>query len=77
IISQALLSTAREMGVKLYRSAYSSVVRDGKDASTGILDATGQAVAQSDELIPMLVGSLSLTFKACAARYPVETLRPG
>ncbi|RTL61126.1 MAG: hydantoinase B/oxoprolinase family protein [Hyphomicrobiales bacterium] len=77
IISQALLSAAREMGIKLYRSAYSSVVRDGKDASTGILDATGQAVAQSDELIPMLVGSLSLTFKACAARYPVETLREG
>lgn len=77
IISQALLSAAREMGIKLYRSAYSSVVRDGKDASTGILDATGQAVAQSDELIPMLVGSLSLTFKASAARYPVETLREG
>lgn len=77
IISQALLSIAREMGIKLYRSAYSSVVRDGKDASTGILDATGQAVAQSDELIPMLVGSLSLTFKACAARYPIATLREG
>lgn len=77
IISQALLSAAREMGIKLYRSAYSSVVRDGKDASTGILDATGQAVAQSDELIPMLVGSLSLTFQACAARYPIETLREG
>lgn len=77
IISQALLSAAREMGIKLYRSAYSSVVRDGKDASTGILDSTGQAVAQSDELIPMLVGSLSLTFQACAARYPIETLRDG
>ncbi|TDR90223.1 hydantoinase B/oxoprolinase family protein [Enterovirga rhinocerotis] len=77
IISQALLSAAREMGIKLYRSAYSSVVRDGKDASTGILDCTGQAVAQSDELIPILVGSLSITFRACAERYPVETLREG
>jgi N-methylhydantoinase B len=77
VISQALLSAAREMGIKLYRSAFSSVVRDGKDASTGILDTTGQAVAQSDELIPILVGSLSITFRACAARYPVETLREG
>ncbi len=77
VISQALLSAAREMGIKLYRSAYSPIVRDGKDASTGILDATGQAVAQSDELIPMLVGSLSITFRACAERYPVATLREG
>ena len=77
VISQALLSAAREMGIKLYRSAYSPIVRDGKDASTGILDATGQAVAQSDELIPMLVGSLSITFRACAERYPVATLKEG
>ena len=77
VISQALLSAAREMGIKLYRSAYSPIVRDGKDASTGILDAAGQAVAQSDELIPMLVGSLSITFRACAARYPVATLEEG
>jgi N-methylhydantoinase B len=77
VISQALLSAAREMGIKLYRSAYSPVVRDGKDASTGLLDAAGNAVAQSDELIPILVGSLSLTFRACAKRYPVATLREG
>jgi N-methylhydantoinase B len=77
IIGQALLSTAREMGAKLYRSAYSSIVRDAKDASTGILDVTGAAVAQSDELIPLLVGSLSLTFRACARRFPVETLKEG
>jgi N-methylhydantoinase B len=77
VIGQALLSAAREMGIKLYRSAYSPVVRDGKDASTGILDARGQAVAQSDELIPILVGSLSITFNACAERYPIETLHEG
>jgi N-methylhydantoinase B len=77
VISQALLSAAREMGIKLYRSAYSPIVRDGKDASTGILDAEGNAVAQSDELIPMLVGSLSITFRSCAALYPVATLKEG
>jgi N-methylhydantoinase B len=77
VISQALLSAAREMGIKLYRSAYSPIVRDGKDASTGLLDVEGNAVAQSDELIPILVGSLSLTFRACAKRYPVATLQEG
>ena len=77
IISGSLMSSAREMGVNLCRSAYSSIVRDAKDASTGLLDAGGASVAQSDELIPILVGSLSHTFRRCAAEYPIETLREG
>lgn len=77
VISQALLSAAREMGVKLCRSAYSSIVRDAKDASTGILDASGNAIAQSDELIPILVGSLSTAFRHCAAAKPVNQLVEG
>ena len=77
IISGALMSAAREMGVNLCRSAYSSIVRDAKDASTGILAADGASVAQSDELIPILVGSLSHTFARCAAAYPVDTLAEG
>jgi N-methylhydantoinase B len=75
VIGQALLAIAREMGAKLYRSAYSTIVREAKDASTGILDATGAAVAQSDELIPVLVGSLSLTFSECARLYPVAEMK--
>ncbi len=77
VIGQALLSAAREMGATLYRSAYSPIVRDGKDASTGLMDAGGGAVAQSDELIPMLVGSLSLTLRRCMALFPPETLMAG
>ena len=77
VIGQALLSAAREMGVALVRSAYSPIVRDGKDASTGLMDATGAAVAQSDELIPMLVGSLSLTLRRCMALFPPDTLADG
>jgi N-methylhydantoinase B len=77
IISQALLSSAREMGVNLCRSAYSTIVREAKDASTGLLDSSGASVAQSDELIPILVGSLSHTFKRCAAQTPISELREG
>ena len=77
VISQSLLATAREMGTKLCRSAYSSIVRDVKDASAGILDAQGRSVAQSDHLTTMLVGALSHTLKHCTDHYPVETLREG
>lgn len=77
IVGQALLAIAREMGSKLCRSAYSSIVREVKDASTGLLDRSGQSVAQSDILTPMLVGSLSHTFRWCRERYPVDTLTEG
>ncbi len=77
VIGQALMSAAREMGAKLYRSAFSPIVRDGKDASTGIMDADGAAVAQSDELIPVLVGSLSVTLRHCMEADPPETLAEG
>jgi N-methylhydantoinase B len=77
VIGQALLSAAREMGATLWRSAFSPIVRDGKDASTGIMDATGAAVAQSDELIPILVGSLSVTLRSCMRETPPQSLREG
>lgn len=77
VISQSLMAAAREMGTKLCRSAYSSIVREVKDASAGILDAKGRAVAQCDHLTPMLVGALSHTLQACTAKYPVEKLKEG
>lgn len=77
VIGQALMSAAREMGAKLYRSAFSPIVRDGKDASTGIMDASGAAVAQSDELIPVLVGSLSVTLRHCMEADPPGDLAEG
>src|SRR5262249_2224274 len=52
VISQALIAGAREMGVKLIRSAYSTILREARDGSAGLMDRHGNTVAQS-ELIPM------------------------
>ncbi len=76
IISQALIAAAREMGVKLVRSAYSTVLREARDGSAALLDAHGNTVAQA-ELIPMQLGTIGHIFQPCAALYPVETLEPG
>ena len=73
VISQALLAAAREMGTKLVRSAYSNIVREARDASCAILDAEGNIVAQS-EMVPMQLGSMNTTLKACLALYPPQTL---
>ena len=73
VISQALLAAAREMGTKLVRSAYSNIVREARDASCAILDPAGNIVAQS-EMVPMQLGSMNTTLRACLAQYPAGTL---
>jgi N-methylhydantoinase B len=76
VISQALIAAAREMGTKLVRSSYSSIVREARDASAAIFDRRGNVIAQA-EMIPMQLGPMSEIFRACAALYPVDTLKEG
>ncbi len=76
VISQALVAAAREMGVKLIRSAYSTILREARDGSAGLMDRHGNTVAQA-ELIPMQLGPIGETLRACLKRYPVETLQEG
>ena len=76
IISQALIAAAREMGAKLVRSAFSTVLREARDGSAALLDAEGRTVAQA-ELIPMQLGTIGHIFRHCAAVYPPETLEEG
>ena len=75
IISQSILAAAREMGAKLIRSAYSTILREASDGSAAIANVHGDIVAQA-ELIPIQLGPIGITLKQCLARYPAETIRP-
>ena len=76
IVSQALIAAAKEMGIKLVRSAYSPIVREANDCSAALLDVEGNVVSQA-ELIPMQLGPIGTTFRPCADLHPPETLEPG
>jgi len=76
VISQGVLAAAREMGAKLIRSSYSTIIREAADASAALFDRHGNVVAQA-ELIPMQLGTMSEIFKACLDFHPVELVRPG
>lgn len=76
VISQGMIAAAREMGVKLVRSAYSTIIREAADASAALFDRDGNVVAQA-ELIPMQLGPMSEIFRACAAVDPVQSLQEG
>ncbi|MCE2519546.1 MAG: hydantoinase B/oxoprolinase family protein [Alphaproteobacteria bacterium] len=76
VISQGIIAAAREMGSKLVRSAFSTVVREAADASAALLDPGGRIVAQA-EMIPMHLGSMAATLEACVRHHPPEDLREG
>jgi N-methylhydantoinase B len=76
IIGGAIQGVPAEMGENLIRSAYSSVIREARDASTALLDPAGRIIAQA-QLIPMHMNSFSLAFAEMAREYDVSTMRPG
>ncbi len=76
VIAQGLIAAAREMGVKLIRSAYSPIVREAADCAAALLDRQGNVVSQA-ELIPMQLGPIGATFRPCAELFPPETLEEG
>lgn len=76
VISQSLQAAAREMGVKLIKSAYSTILREARDGSAALLDRDGNVIAQA-ELIPMQLGPIGATMKPCLELYPASTLKEG
>jgi N-methylhydantoinase B len=76
VISQALLAAAKEMGIKLIRSAYSTVIREARDCSAALLSAEADCIAQSG-LIPIHMAGAAQALRACLAQYPGETLSEG
>jgi N-methylhydantoinase B len=75
VITGAFKSIAQEMQDILLRSAYSSIVREAKDCSTCVMDATVRTVAQA-EAIPIHMNSLAAVVPAIRAKYDLENLRP-
>ena len=76
VISNALIAAANEMGVKLIRSAHSTIVREASDCASALLDRHGNVVAQA-ALIPLQLGSISHTFGPCAQIKSPGDLEPG
>jgi N-methylhydantoinase B len=72
VVSGALRSACEEMGVVLVRSAHSSNIKERRDASTALFDASGQMVMQAEH-IPVHLGAMP----AAVAAVLGEDHRPG
>lgn len=75
IISHGLHGIAQEMGEKLVRSAYSTIIREARDCSTSFLDRNGRIIAQA-QFCPIHMNSFGKVFEAFARRFDLSTIRP-
>ncbi len=77
IVRNSFQAVADSMGVTVWRTAYSTIVRDARDCSAGICDREGQLVAQA-ELIPALSGAMHLSLKTLLKdHYPAGAIEEG
>jgi N-methylhydantoinase B len=57
VVTGAMRSACEEMGVVLVRSAHSSNIKERRDASTALFDASGQMIMQAEH-IPVHLGAM-------------------
>ena len=76
VIGNALSSIVEEMGETLVRAAYSTNVKERRDSSTCLFDASGRTLCQAMH-IPMHLGSLMGVVEHVTARHPLAEVREG
>ncbi len=76
VIGNAIASIADEMGETLIRASYSTNIKERRDCSTVIFDATGRTLYQAEH-IPIHLGSLMGVVEEILARHDVADIAPG
>src|SRR5580692_2072203 len=79
VVQGALENIAVEMGYKLMRMSYSSIIRESEDFGAALVDATGRGLAESAQSTPLqsgpIPGYIRGILKALDARG--DQVRPG
>lgn len=73
LIKSRLDSASREMDARLRRSSFSSIVREAKDYSVGILDPRGEVISQA-ECIPMMTAAMSRALAGVEGKVDLSAL---
>lgn len=77
IIKNALGAAAEEMGVAVVRGAYSTLIKEGGDATSAIFDSEGRLVAQSRGAPLMHLSSLRPSLLELFVDFPRDSMRDG
>ncbi|MEU6422908.1 hydantoinase B/oxoprolinase family protein [Streptomyces spiralis] len=77
VLRNALTVAAEEASIVVVRSAYSTFIVEGSDASAAILDAEGRLIAHSMATTLMNSMALSVAVPHLLEDIPADTMRPG
>lgn len=77
VIGSALSTIVEEMGGTLVRAAYSTNIKERRDCTAGLFDASGHGIAQDEGGSPLHLGSLMGIVDGILARYPLEEIAEG
>ncbi|MET8006404.1 hydantoinase B/oxoprolinase family protein [Nonomuraea glycinis] len=77
VLRNALVVAAEEAGIVVVRSAYSTFIVEGSDASAAILDAGGRLIAHSMATTLMNSMALKVALPELVKDIPLATMRPG
>ena len=77
IVKNGLGTAAHEMGLSVVRSAYSTVVKEGGDATSAIFDGQGRLLAQSIGAPLMHLSSLRPSLAELLRDFPADEMQDG
>jgi N-methylhydantoinase B len=76
VFSNRLLSITEDMGNTLIRSSFSTNIKERRDCSVGLFDATGRLIAQASH-VPLHLGSLMGGVQAVLKVYATDDMEAG
>jgi N-methylhydantoinase B len=76
VVSQSLVGVVQQMQNSLFRTGYSTIIRESKDASCAILDTRCRVVAQHT-VLPLHLGAFPASLAAVLEQYPIDGMRDG
>lgn len=76
VVGTSLRGAVREMQTSLYRTGYSTVIRESQDACCAITDREGRLVA-AYEVLYCYLGTIPACVQELLKRYPSHEIKPG
>ena len=76
VIHARLLGIVQEMQNALFRTGFSTIIRESQDASCALTDPDGQVIAQHT-VLPLHLGAFPACVEGVLQAYPPSDMRPG
>ncbi|MDP6705130.1 MAG: hydantoinase B/oxoprolinase family protein [Alphaproteobacteria bacterium] len=77
ILHNGLKSVTDETYITITKAAYSTNIKERRDHSTAIMDATGRLIVQAENSMPIHLASMLGLMEKLLVRFPPESMREG